>query len=314
MSVAAILVLATLAQASTVGTNAQDRARAQTLLGEGATLYERGDYLGSLDKFNAAYAAYPSSKILFNIGQAYRLIGRALEARESYQRFLDEATNASREDRTDAQSWMDRLQRGLGQVTVLSQLDGTDIMLDGKSVGKSPMVRPIWVTPGRHQVTGIKSGDCPMVDFADVVAGGQATVVLRPLHGPLGSDGPRVTLGAEPSTAAPGNGWWLGRKWTWVAAGSTVVLAGTATILGLTVQSRFNDLKKSCGKDSALQLGCNEDEIDSLHTRKVATNVLWGLTGAAAVTTGVLSFIEGRQLTVAPMAGGATGMVARMEF
>jgi len=62
MGVASILVLATLAQASTAGTNAQDRAKAQALLGEGVTLYERGNYFGALEKFNSAYAAYPSSK------------------------------------------------------------------------------------------------------------------------------------------------------------------------------------------------------------------------------------------------------------
>jgi hypothetical protein len=42
--------------------------------------------------------------------------------------------------------------------------------------------------------------------------------------------------------------------------------------------------------------------------------VLWGLAGAAAVTTGVLFFVEGRSVAVAPMAGEATGMLARMEF
>ena len=46
----------------------------------------------------------------------------------------------------------------------------------------------------------------------------------------------------------------------------------------------------------------------------VTANVLWGLAGAAAVTTGILFFVEGRRVAVAPMAGGATGMLARVEF
>jgi hypothetical protein len=315
MGVVPVLILAaTLAQASTVGTNAQDRTKAQALLGEGATLYERGDYLGALDKFNGAYGAYPSSKILFNIGQTNRLLGRSLEAREAYQRFLDEATNASKEDRTDAQSWLDKLQGVLGQVNVLCQYDGADISVDGKSVGKSPLVRPVWVTPGRHQVTAIKSGDCPMVDYADVTAGGQDTVQLRPLHGPLPADAPRIDLSSAAKTEPSSQGWWLGRKWTWVAAGSTVAIGGAAAIVGWTMQSRFDDLKKSCGRGSTDQLGCSNSDIDSLHTRKVTANVLWGLAGAAAITTGVLFFVEGRPVTVAPMAGQSTGMLARMEF
>jgi hypothetical protein len=314
MGVVPFLVLATLAQATSVGTNAQDRTKAQALLGEGAAFYERGNYLGALERFDSAYAAYPSSKILFNIGQTNRLLGRSLEAREAYQRFLDEATSASRDDRTDAQSWLENLQSTLGQVTVLSQIDGADITIDGKSIGKSPMVRPVWVTPGRHQVTGIKSGDCPMVDYADVAAGGSATAELRPLHGPLNTDAPRIDLSHGAGTEPESRGWWLGRKWTWVAAGSTVALTGAGAIVGLSMKSRFNDLKASCGQGSADQLGCSQNDIDSLNTRKMTANVLWGLAGAAAVTTGALFFVEGRPVAVAPMAGQSTGMFARMEF
>jgi hypothetical protein len=314
MGVVPFLVLATLAQASGAGTNAQDRVKAQSLLGEGATLYGRGDYLGALEKFDAAYAAYPSSKILFNIGQTNRLLGRPLEAREAYQRFLDEVPNASREDRSDAQTWLERLQNALGQITVVCQIDGADISVDGKAVGKAPLTRPVWVTPGRHQVTATKSGECPMLDTVDVAAGGQDKAELRPLHGPLLGLVSRSDLAATSKPDSAREGWWLGRKWTWVAGGSTVVLAGAATIVGLSMKSRFDDLKGSCGRASPDQLGCSNSEIDSVHTRMVTANVLWGLAGAAAITTGVLFYLEGRPVAVAPMAGAATGMVARMEF
>ena len=313
MSVVSFLLLATLAQAPTVGTNAQDRAKAQGLLGEGAALYGHGDYLGALDKFNSAYAAYPSSKILFNIGQANQLLGRVLEAREAYQKFLDETPNASREDRTDAQAWLEKLQKSLGQVKIFSATAGADISLDGKAIGRSPLHGMVWATPGRHQVTAMKSGACPTVEFVEVASGSQATVELRPLHSPLVADTPRVDLNS-PKPEASSHGWWLGRKWTWVAAGSTVLLTGAAAAVGLTVETRFDDLKKFCGRGSPGQQGCSDSDIDSLHTRKVTANVLWGLAGAAAVTTGVLFFVEGRPVAVAPMAGEATGMLARVEF
>jgi hypothetical protein len=130
----------------------------------------------------------------------------------------------------------------------------------------------------------------------------------------LAADAPRLDLTTASRPAPTREGWWLGRRWTWVAAGSTVALTGAAAVVGWTVQSRFDDLKTSCGKDSPGQPGCSNSEIDSLHTRKVTANVLWGLAGAAAVTTGVLFFVEGRAVAVAPMAGGTTGMLARVEF
>jgi hypothetical protein len=314
MGAVSILVLAILAQASTAGTNAQDRTRAQALLGEGATMYERGNYFGALEKFKNAYAAYPSSKIFFNIGQVQRLLGRPLEAREAYQRFLDEAPNAAREDRADAQDWLGKLHNSLGLISVACQIDGAEISVDGIVVGKSPLVRPVWAMPGHHQVTAVKSGECPMLENIDVPAGTEAKVELRPLHGPLAAYAPGVDVSSAPKTEAARNGWWLGRKWTWVAGGSTVALTGAAAAVGLSMQSRFDDLKGSCGRGSPEQLGCSQSDIDSVHTLQVTANVLWGLAGAAAITTGVLFFVEGRPVAVAPMAGVSNGVLARMEF
>jgi hypothetical protein len=314
MGMAAVLILATLAQTAAAGTNAQDRARAQTLLGEGATLYEHGDYMGALDRFNAAYAAYPSSKIWFNIGQAYRVLGRPVEARDAYRHFLDEVPNASRENREDAQASLEGLQKWLGQLTVSCESAGAQITIDGKTVGQAPLPGPVWVTPGRHQVTAVRAGDCPIVENAEVPTGARLTVALIPLHGSLAARPAGVDLGERAKQQGRDQGWMLGRKWTWVAAGATVVLTGAAAIVGWSMQSRFDELRGSCGRGSATPVGCSQSDIDSLHTRKVTANVLWGAAGAAALTTGVLFFVEGRPVTVAPVAGETTGMLARVRF
>ncbi len=93
-----------------------------------------------------------------------------------------------------------------------------------------------------------------------------------------------------------------------------MLFAGTAAVIGGLAQSRLNDLKKSCGKDSPNGQGCDPGDIDSLQTRMTAANVFWGLAGAAAVTAGILFFVEGRSVAIAPMAGESRGVVARMEF
>jgi hypothetical protein len=313
MYLASILVVAVLAQTSTIGTNAQDRAKAQTLIGEGAALYERGDYLGALEKFNSAYAAYPSSKILFNLGQANRLLGRPLEALDAYQRFLNEVPNASREERADAQSWLEKLQGSLGQIAIACQSNGAEISVDGKVVGRSPLSSPVWATAGRHQVTAVAADGSPMLEYVEVEVGKRAIVELLALYGSPHAETVTGRLASAPVSDQTDHGWWLGRKWFWVAAGSTVVLAGTATVLGLGMQSRFDDLKGSCGRGSQGQPGCSNSDIDSVHSRMVAANVFWGLTGAAAITAGVLFWIEGR-VAVAPMAGATNGFVAQMKF
>jgi hypothetical protein len=111
----------------------------------------------------------------------------------------------------------------------------------------------------------------------------------------------------------PRHGWWLGRKWAWVAAGSTVLLAGAAVGVGVSVNSRYDELDRSCGASGTGE-GCGDGDLSSLRTRRNITNVLWAVAGAAAVTTGVLFFVEGRRVAVAPVAGETTGLVAWMEF
>lgn len=314
MAVVPVLVLAVLAQAGQVGTNAQDRAKAQGLLAEGASLYGRGDYLGALDKFNAAYTAYPSAKIWFNIGQTYKVLGRPLAAHDAYQKFLDEASTASPEDRADAEASLKQIRSSLGLLTVLCEATGAEITVDGKVVGRAPLPNPVWVTAGRHQVTALPADSCPRVEYADVGSGSSITLTLKPRHGAMVASGSGSGPGARDVAQASHDGWWLGRKWTWVAAGATVALTGAAAIVGHSMQSRFDDLRSSCGLGSPDKVGCTDSDIQSVRDRQWAANILWVAAGAAAVTTGMLFFVEGRPVTVVPVAGQSTGVLARVEF
>jgi tetratricopeptide (TPR) repeat protein len=79
------------------------------------------------------------------------------------------------------------------------------------------------------------------------------------------------------------------RRWTWVGVGVTGVLAGGATIAGLTMRSRYHSLQDGCGRTPA---GCSDDQIDGLRTRVRVANLLWGLTAASAVATGVSFYLE----------------------
>jgi len=109
-------------------------------------------------------------------------------------------------------------------------------------------------------------------------------------------------------------GWWLGRKWTWVASGSTLLLGIGATAVSVSVKSRYDELNAACGSGHAGRPGCAAGDVDALATRQTTANVLWGLTGAATLTAATLFFIEGRSVAVAPMAGESTGLLASVRF
>jgi hypothetical protein len=180
-----------------------------------------------------------------------------------------------------------------------------------------------------------------VLENIDVIAGSVGTVTLRfeppaipvaaePVPQPEAAQPPappkldltaspepapaKIDLGASPAPSAAQEGWWLGRKWTWVAAGSTALLAAGAITAGLAMQSRFDSLDKSCGDTSGKTSGCSQSGIDSVSSRQITANVLWGLAAAGAVTTGVLFYFEGKPVSAAPMAGATTGFTATVRY
>jgi len=339
MCTSTLVLLSLLAQISAPATDPQVKAQAQRLLTEGSALYEKGDYAGALEKFTAAYAAYPSPKLMFNIGQADRDLSRPVEALEAFEKFLAGDTHSSPETTAEANSAMAELRERLGQIRIACETPGAEVSVDGKSVGLTPLPKLIWATPGRHQITASRESATPVLEHADVTAGsvGTVTLHLRPPAIPVAAEpapepvaapvAQRLDLEASPQptpanidlevSPAPSpvrKGWWLGRKWTWVAAGSTVLLAAGAITAGVAMQSRFDSLEKSCGISSGKSSGCSRSEIDSVSWRGTTANVLWGLAAAGAVTTGVLFYVEGRAVTVSPLAGATTGFSVAVRY
>jgi hypothetical protein len=223
------------------------------------------------------------------------------------------------------------LKHRLGQVRIECQTPGAKVNIDGKVVGRAPLLDPIWVMPGRHQITALSTETSPAVETINVVAGKETLVELKPnslpLVAPVGArtpapvarrpldENPYEIFGVtQPKSREQPDGWWLGRKWTWVAAGATVVFATTATIAGLMMQSKFDSLRSSCGRASPTHVGCSQSDADSVSLRKNAANVFWGLTVAAAATTGALFYFEGRPVTVTPLAREAIGLLASVGY
>jgi hypothetical protein len=323
MTTVSFVLLALLAQTSASTGSPEAKARAQALLKEGTKLYDRGNPAEALEKFKQAYSEYASPKLFFNIGQASRDLGRPVEAIESFERFITEVKDASPEVTAEARKSVVELKTKVGSLLIECTTVGAEIGVDGKLVGLAPLANSVRVTPGNHQVTARHSTGALAMEDINVRAGTIETVVLRPravadtvaVMPPLA---PAVDLQARPAQAAPtadaDQGWWLGRKWTWVAAGSTVVFTGAAATFGVRMQSRFDSLHSSCGSASQSTVACSKSDINSVNTLKNTANIFWGLAGAAAVTTGILFFIEGRPVLVAPLTGQTTGLFASVRY
>jgi hypothetical protein len=327
MTTPSLVLLAILAQTTPLSATPEDKALAQSMLNEGTRLFDQGEFAPALEKFTAAYSTYASPKLLYNIAQTYRALGRFAEAMNTFGRFLVQAPDALAEMTSEVHSSMTELQSRLGRIHIECAKPRAEISIDGKLVGLSPLMDLVWTEPGHHQVTAKHPDAIPVVQDVEVAVGSVRNVVLelqsldavsaaaaRESEPKVKAPPPQPVLAEAANPPVTKQGWWLGRSWTWVAASSTVALGVAAAIVSASTQSRFDSLNQSCGSASETYPGCSEADISGVESRRTAANVLWGLTGAAAATTAVLFFVEGRGVSVAPVVAGAPGFTARISY
>jgi hypothetical protein len=248
-----------------------------------------------------------------------------VEALEAFEQFLFGARDAAPETIEDAQKSVDELQKKLGRLRVDCQTENATVSLDGKDVGLTPLSKLLWATPGRHQVTARHWNFPPAIENVEVRAGvvlpvrivlqtpAQKAVQAPPIH----TEPTEGQVDLSPKEAKPAEspaGWWMGRTWTWVAAGSAVLFTAGAVTAGLAMQSKYDSLNKTCGSASTNKLGCSDSDVSAVTTRRNAANVMWAVAGASAVTAGILFFVEGHPVTVIPVAGETVGFAGGLQF
>jgi hypothetical protein len=198
---AVVALLVPLSVSSPAGAATEsERLDALRELKEGNRLFDGGDYLGALARFERAYVKVPSPKLFFNLAQAHRKLGHSVEALELYERFLAEATDAAAGLRDEAQRRVAELAKSVATIDVRADVTGAEVSVDGKSCGTTPLARGVRVTPGSHQVV-VQAGDRkspPHVERIVAAAGQQVVVVAH-----LGSGGTGGSPDATPAAATP---------------------------------------------------------------------------------------------------------------
>lgn len=97
-------------------------AAAQAQYLRGSQLYRQQRFAQAAQAFSAAYAQYPSSRLLYDIGQAQRKAGKASDAVTAYESFLTAETQLTPNTRGGVLAYIADLQRQLKRpVTVTGQ-------------------------------------------------------------------------------------------------------------------------------------------------------------------------------------------------
>lgn len=102
------LVLLACGLAAAAPPDGEARARAHYEVGLG--MYHLGNYQDAIREFSAGYDLSPRPEFLINLGQAYRKLGKLVEARDMFRRYLD-ATPATAPDRKQVEQLLAEVER-----------------------------------------------------------------------------------------------------------------------------------------------------------------------------------------------------------
>jgi hypothetical protein len=159
----------------------EGRAEAKRLLRAGTTAYTRHDYSTALADFQKAFAAFPSARIQYNLGQAFRELGRPVEATMAFESFLADADRITSQQRKEAASAIKELESQVARVTLITNVAEVDVFVDGVSRGTTPLPAAVVLAPGAHEINLTRTGYTPVRESLTVSAGEQrrASFVLE---------------------------------------------------------------------------------------------------------------------------------------
>src|SRR5262245_5903972 len=120
---------------------------------EGVKSYDAGRYDEARVSFLQAYSLKRHPAVLFNLGQSELKSNHVEEGGNHLQQFLREATDASEDQKKSAREGIADAQRRTGFVILIVDAGGSELSIDGKTIGKSPLLDPYFVSPGAHKAT-----------------------------------------------------------------------------------------------------------------------------------------------------------------
>jgi tetratricopeptide (TPR) repeat protein len=147
------------------------RSRARALYDQGAQAYNESRYYQAAACFLDAYRVYPTPQLLFNVAKAYDKLSVPSSALAYYREYLRKLPDAP--DAADVGSRMRELeatlaQRGVQQLSVLTNPPLALLAVDGAAVGLTPWTGETW--PGEHRVTVTLDGRKPLTTLVTVDA------------------------------------------------------------------------------------------------------------------------------------------------
>lgn len=145
----------------------------------GLEFAQQGQFEAAAQEFKSAYDISPRSAVLFNLGQAYALGGKPVQAVETLKRYLSEnQVKAGSARRTLVEELMMRSERRIGYLTISVAPPDAELFVDGLLHKLTTLDEPILLAVGEHNVLAVSSGYEPATGQVQIAANASRTLKL----------------------------------------------------------------------------------------------------------------------------------------
>jgi PEGA domain-containing protein len=239
--IAAVLVLALLPLAA----RAAETPPEADLIRRGVAEREQGRDQAALELFREAFERYRTPRAQAQMGLAYQALGRWGDADFHVSGALAQASDPwISSNRKVLEQALQVIAGHVGTVEVMSNVPGTEILVDGHLVGQLPLRRPLRLSGGTAMIQARAEGHVPSQRPVNIVPGQltRESFTLLPLSkapepAPVSAPAPAYVEATAPPPAAPAPSF-LQSRWTLVgAAAATAVVGGVALWSGLDTLS-----------------------------------------------------------------------------
>lgn len=159
-----------------------DVATARELAKEGLEANKAGRWIDAISAFERSLALHRNAFTLYNLGVAYRSVGKNAQALESFRQFLKEPmTEAMQPFEAPAKAAIAELEGVVAHVTITvtpGELEGLKVMVDDRRIPTAALGLPRLVDAGEHEVVVTAPGHLKAQQRFTVTEGGEAEVAL----------------------------------------------------------------------------------------------------------------------------------------
>lgn len=138
------------------------------------------DWAKALEEFRAANAAEKTPESTEGIALAEYELGRVPQAYDAYEDYLNTySAKLAGPKKTAAEKRLKELAEKTGAFTIEVNEAGAEVFLDDKSIGKSPLAKPVRVLAGPHRLRVHKDGFLPWEQAPNAPAQAQTPVAVK---------------------------------------------------------------------------------------------------------------------------------------